>query len=115
MAYRIMKSLISNSIKTNEELATMADVYYGSGRLTEEQYTEIATLIGKRKEINELTVSVKEMAVNMANMLEEQKKQGERLGALEGKDGKMWQKVTEHVVTAIVGAVICYMLMHVGL
>ncbi len=67
------------------------------------------------RQINDLTVSVKEMAVNMANMLEEQKKQGERLGALEGKDGKMWQKVTEHAVTAVVGAVICYVLMHVGL
>ncbi len=50
MAYRIMKSLISNSSKTNEELSTMADVYYGTGRLTEEQYTEIAGLIGQRKQ-----------------------------------------------------------------
>lgn len=45
MAYKIMKSLISNSSKTKEELSTMADVYYGSGRLTEEQYTEIVALI----------------------------------------------------------------------
>ncbi len=50
MAYRIMKSLISNSMKSNEELSAMADVYYGSGRLTDEQYTEIVTLIGKREE-----------------------------------------------------------------
>ena len=50
MAYRIMKSLISNSTKSNEELSTMADVYYGSGRLTDEQYTQIVTLIGQREE-----------------------------------------------------------------
>lgn len=50
MAYRIMKSLISNSAKTNEELAAMADVYYGSGRLSDEQYTEIVALIGQREE-----------------------------------------------------------------
>lgn len=49
MAYRIMKSLISNSAKTNEELTTMADVYYGSGRLSDEQYTEIVALIGQRE------------------------------------------------------------------
>lgn len=49
MAYRIMKSLILNSERTNEELATMADVYYGSGRLTDEQYTEIVTLIGQKE------------------------------------------------------------------
>ena len=50
MAYRIMKSLISNSTKSNEELTTMADVYYGSGRLTDEQYTQIVTMIGQREE-----------------------------------------------------------------
>lgn len=50
MAYRIMKSLIANSGKTNEELTTMADVYYGSGRLTDEQYTEIVAMIGQREE-----------------------------------------------------------------
>lgn len=49
MPCRIMKSLISNSAKTNEELAAMADVYYGSGRLSDEQYTEIVALIGQRE------------------------------------------------------------------
>ena len=50
MAYRIMKSLISNRTKKNSELSDMADVYYGSGRLTDEQYAEIAELIGRREE-----------------------------------------------------------------
>lgn len=50
MAYRIMKSLISNSGKTNEELSTMADVYYGTGRLTGEQYAEITELIRQKEE-----------------------------------------------------------------
>lgn len=50
MAYRIMKNLIQNSSRTKEELSDMADVYYGSGRLTDEQYTEIVALIGQRGE-----------------------------------------------------------------
>lgn len=50
MAYKIMKSLISTSTKSNEELSAMADVYYGSGRMTEEQYSEVVALIGKREE-----------------------------------------------------------------
>lgn len=50
MAYKIMKSLISNSTKSNEELSTMADVYYGSGRMTDEQYSEITKLINQREE-----------------------------------------------------------------
>lgn len=41
MAYKIMKTLISNGSKTKEELAEMADVYYASGRLTKEQYEDI--------------------------------------------------------------------------
>lgn len=51
MAYKIMKSLISNSTKSNEELSTMADVYYGSGRMTDDQYSEVVALIGKREEV----------------------------------------------------------------
>ena len=35
--------------ETFEELAAMADVYYGSGRLSDEQYTEIVNLIGQRE------------------------------------------------------------------
>lgn len=50
MAYKIMKSLISNSRKTKEELADMADVYYGSGRLTDEQYTDIVAMIRQRED-----------------------------------------------------------------
>lgn len=51
MAYRIMKSLISNSTRSNEEMTNMADVYYGSGRMTDEQYSEVVALIGKREEV----------------------------------------------------------------
>ena len=51
MPYKIMKSLISNSAKSNEELTNMADVYYGAGRLTDEQYSEIVALIGKKEEV----------------------------------------------------------------
>lgn len=50
MAYKIMKSLIANSTRSNEELSTMADVYYGSGRMTDEQYSEIVSLISRREE-----------------------------------------------------------------
>ncbi len=66
-------------------------------------------------QINELTVSVKEMAMSMKNMLEEQKEQGKRLDSIEGKDGQMWRKVTEYAVMAVLGAVICYILQHIGL
>lgn len=50
MAYKIMKSLISNSTKSNEELSNMADVYYGSGRMTDKQHSDITKLIEQREE-----------------------------------------------------------------
>lgn len=46
MAYKIMKKLITDRKKTKEELINMADVYYGAGRLTDEEYQEIITSIG---------------------------------------------------------------------
>ena len=62
-----------------------------------------------------LTTSVEKLATNMESMLKEQEKQGERLGTLESRDGEMWRKVVSHVVMAVVGAVVCYLLMQVGI
>ena len=67
------------------------------------------------KAINELTMSVNRLAVNMENMLQEQKAQGERLETLENRDGDMWRKVVGHVVTTVIGIVIGYLFMKVGM
>ena len=47
------------------------------------QNRRIQLLEDNVRQINALTVSVEKMAVNMGNMLEEQKKQGKRLEELE--------------------------------
>ena len=50
MAYKIMTRLI-NAYKagtcsyTKERLSEMCDVYYGAGKLTDEQYTELVAEI----------------------------------------------------------------------
>ena len=67
------------------------------------------------KAINELTMSVNRLAVNMANMLQEQKAQGERLETLESRDGDMWRKVVGHIVTTVIGIVLGYLFMKVGM
>ena len=43
MAYKILKSLISNGKKTTEKILTMADVYYAAGKISQEQYEDIVT------------------------------------------------------------------------
>ena len=42
MTYKLCKRLIAMGKMT----ANMLDVYYAAGRLTDEQYTELMTLIG---------------------------------------------------------------------
>ncbi len=59
--------------------------------------------------------AVNKLATNMENMVEEQKKQGERLQAIESRDGEMWRKVVSYAVTAVIGVVIGFLLKQVGI
>lgn len=47
-------------------------------------------------------------------MVEEQKEQGERLKALEGRDGEMWRKAVGYVVTTIISLVVGFMFAKIG-
>ena len=51
----------------------------------------------------------------MQSMLKEQEKQGERLEALEGRDGEKWRKVMGYIATAIVGVVLGYLFKQIGM
>lgn len=53
--------------------------------------------------INNLTISVEKMAMNMANMLEELKRQGERLEELEKEPAETYNQVKQAIITTIVG------------
>ena len=75
----------------------------------------LSTLEETTRQINDLTISVKEMAVTMKSMLEEQKDQGKRLEALESRDGEMWRKILGYIATVFVGAVIGYMFKQIGM
>ncbi len=79
------------------------------------QNRRIEALEGTVHQISELTTSVKELAVNMGNMVKEQEKQGKRLEALEGRDGEMWRKVVAYIVTAVVGIVLGFLFTKIGL
>lgn len=66
-------------------------------------------------EINKLAISVERLTLSVQAMVEEQKKQGNRLETLEGRDGAMWRAIVSHIVMAVVGAVVCFALTKVGL
>ncbi len=75
--------------------------------------------IGKLEEtmtqFTNIALSVQRLASNMEAMLKEQKLQGDRLQKLENRDGDMWRTVTTHAITAIVGIVVAYVFMKLGM
>lgn len=56
------------------------------------------------KTIQELVLSVKELALNMQAMLREQSAQGERLAKLEAEPAERWNSMQKTVFNTIVGA-----------
>ena len=67
------------------------------------------------REISSLTASVAKLASSMESMLKEQERQGERLEALEGRDGEMWRKVTGYIITAVTGIVLGFIFTRIGM
>ncbi len=55
--------------------------------------------------INDLAISVEKLAVNMANVLEEIKSQGERLEELEKKPAETYNQVKLTFITTMAGVV----------
>lgn len=87
-------------------------------RIDDEQHRQnrrIELLEESVKQNAALTVSVEKLANNMKNMANEQMKQGERLEALEGRDGEMWRTVVKYVLTTALGLVIGIVAMQIGL
>ncbi len=67
------------------------------------------------KRMESLSISIEKLAANMENMLKEQIRQGERLEALESRDGQMWRNVVGYAVTAVVGIVIGLVFKQIGM
>ena len=79
------------------------------------QNRRIEILEGTTKQISELTTSVQKLAMSVENMVKEQGRQGDRLEALENRDGEKWRSISMHVLTALIGAVIGFALQQVGI
>lgn len=87
-------------------------------RLEEEnrrQDRRIELLENNVQELSTLTTSVEKLAVSMEGMVREQEKQGKRLETLENRDGEKWRKVAGYAVSAVVGAVIGFLLKQLGM
>lgn len=67
------------------------------------------------RQIGELTASVEKLALSVESMAKSQTKQEDRLEELESRDGKMWRKVSSYVLTTIIGAILTFVLMQIGI
>ena len=89
-----------------------------TARLADEnkrQNKRLDSLENTVRQIGSLTASVQELASSMKSMLKEQEKQGRRLETLEGRDGEMWRKIISHIATTIVGIVVGYIFLKLGM
>ena len=69
----------------------------------------------KVSEIGDLVTSIKELASNMKHMADEQKRQGDRLQTLENLDCEMWRRVVGHLAATLIGIVVCYIFVRIGM
>lgn len=67
------------------------------------------------REIGALTTSVEKLAMSVENMVKEQGRQGERLEALEGRDGERWRKLIGYIASALVSGVVGWLIAQAGL
>ena len=79
------------------------------------QNKRIADLEVTVRQINNLTLSVQKLAINMEHMLVNQTEQSKRHEELENRDGEKWRSISMHVLTALIGAVIGFALQQVGI
>lgn len=79
------------------------------------QDARIKELEKSTKELAQMNVSIERLATSVENMCKELSSQGNRLQELEDRDGNMWRKVSGYVVTTIVGIIIGYIFMQIGM
>lgn len=79
------------------------------------QNRRIELLEESTREMRSLATSVEKLATNMESMVKEQEKQGERLEALEGRDGEKWRKAAGYVGTTILGIILAFIAAKLGI
>lgn len=75
----------------------------------------IELLEEQTKQITDIAISVRELAISVKQMAEEQHMQGAKLEKLEERDGEMWRKVVGYVITAVLGILIGFVFHQMGM
>lgn len=67
------------------------------------------------EETHKLALSIERLTISVQAMVTEQKNQGDRLDALEQRDGEMWRKAVGYIITTIIGIVVGYLFKKLGM
>lgn len=67
------------------------------------------------REIGELTTSVAKIATNIETLTKELTRQGQRLEALEARDGETWRAVVRYAITAVIAGLVGFALHGIGM
>lgn len=67
------------------------------------------------EENRNLALSIERLTMSVKSMVDEQKAQGDRLEALENRDGEKWRKAASYVLTTILGIVVGYIFKRLGM
>ncbi|MBR3237422.1 MAG: hypothetical protein IKF99_03195 [Oscillospiraceae bacterium] len=92
---------------------TRAEIETLFGRVNDEnarQNKRLDRLEEQGEKLTELIASVREIALSIKGMQEEQAKQGERLEKIEQEPADNWRSVVKTVTTVLVTAAITYLL-----
>ena len=67
------------------------------------------------QQIHALTASIEKLTVSVQNMAQAQAEYGERLKAIENRDGEMWRKIVGYALTAGAGFLLAALLRWAGI
>lgn len=75
----------------------------------------VTSLENDNRQIQELTINVQKLTDSIENMRQLQEDETKRLTEIEGRDGKMWRSVISHIATTVIGIIIAYVFMQIGM
>ena len=87
-------------------------------RVNDEQERQNHRMTKLEKDVDEnakLALSVERLAISVKSMVEEQQRQGKRLETLENRDGEKWRKIVSYVLTTIIGLLVGYIFIQLGI
>lgn len=79
------------------------------------QNARISEIEESIKETHKQNASIERLAASVESIAKELERHGEKLEALEGRDGEKWRQVTGYVVTTIIGLVLGFVFTKIGL